>query len=211
MPHLLSAEGPVLAAGDVDGDGLDDIYVGGAKWQAGRLFLQQRDGTFRPSASVDPLFQVDRLSEDVDAVFFDANGDGHPDLYVVSGGNEFWGGDAALQDRLYVNDGHGHFARDTLALPRVSESGSCVVPGDFNGDGHVDLFVGRRAVARRYGLTPRSYLLENDGAGHFRDVTLDKAPGPAPGGTVAAAAGGDYDHDGRVDLGGTGGGRAGGG
>ena len=200
MPHLLSAEGPPLAVGDVDGDGLDDIYVGGAKWQAGRLFLQQRDGTFRPSAPVDRVFQADRLSEDVDAVFFDANGDGHPDLYVVSGGNEFWGDDAALQDRLYVNDGHGHFARDTLALPRFSESGSCVVPGDFNGVGHLDLFVGRRAVARRYGLAPRSYLLENDGAGHFRDVTLDKAPGLAQVGMVTAAAWVDYDHDGRLDL-----------
>ncbi len=200
MPHLLSAEGPPLAVGDVDGDGLDDIYVGGAKWQAGRLFLQQRDGTFRPSAPVDRVFQADRLSEDVDAVFFDANGDGHPDLYVVSGGNEFWGDDAALQDRLYVSDGHGHFARDTLALPRFSESGSCVVPGDFNGDGHLDLFVGRRGVARRYGLAPRSYLLENDGAGHFRDVTLDKAPGLAQVGMVTAAAWVDYDHDGRLDL-----------
>ena len=200
LPHLLSAEGPALAVGDVDGDGLDDIYVGGAKWQAGRLFLRQRDGTFRPSASVDRVFQADRLSEDVDAVFFDANGDGRPDLYVVSGGNEFWGDDPALQDRLYVNDGRGRFHRDTLALPRFSESGSCVVPGDFNGDGHVDLFVGRRAVSRRYGMTPRSYLLENDGTGHFRDVTLEKAPGLAEAGMVTSAAWIDYDHDGRLDL-----------
>ena len=200
IPHLLSAEGPALAVGDVDGDGLDDIYEGGAKWQAGRLFLQQRDGTFRPSASVDRVFQADRLSEDVDAVFFDANGDGRPDLYVVSGGNEFWGDDPALQDRLYVNDGRGRFHRDTLALPRLSESGSCVVPGDFNGDGHLDLFVGRRAVSRRYGMTPRSYLLENDGTGHFRDVTLEKAPGLAEAGMVTSAAWIDYDHDGRLDL-----------
>jgi len=200
MPHLLSAEGPALAVGDVDGDGLDDIYVGGAKWQAGRLFLQQRDGTFRPSASVDRVFQADRLSEDLDAVFFDANGDGRPDLYVVSGGNEFWGDDPALQDRLYVNDGRGRFHRDTLALPRLSESGSCVVPGDFNGDGHLDLFVGRRAVARRYGMAPRSYLLENDGNGHFRDVTLEKAPALAEAGMVTSAAWIDYDHDGRLDL-----------
>jgi hypothetical protein len=200
IPHLLSAEGPALAVGDVDGDGLDDIYVGGAKWQAGRLFLQQRDGTFRPSASVDRVFQADSLSEDVDAVLFDADGDGRPDLYVVSGGNEFWGDDPALQDRLYVNDGRGRFHRDTLALPRLSESGSCVVPGDFNGDGHLDLFVGRRAVARRYGMAPRSYLLENDGTGHFRDVTLEKAPALAEAGMVTAAAWVDYDHDGRLDL-----------
>ncbi|PYO96125.1 MAG: RNA-binding protein, partial [Gemmatimonadetes bacterium] len=198
IPHLLSTEGPALAIGDVDGDGRDDIYVGGAKWQAGRLLLQRPDGTFRPS--LERAFQLDSLSEDVDAVFFDANGDGRPDLYVVSGGNEFEKDDAALQDRLYVNDGHGRFHRDSLALPRLSESGSCVVPGDWNGDGHLDLFVGRRVVTRHYGLTPRSYLLENDGTGHFRDVTLEKAPALAEVGMVASAAWVDYDHDGRLDL-----------
>ena len=118
----------------------------------------------------------------------------------MSGGNEFEKEDPALQDRLYLNDGHGHFHRDSLALPRLSESGSCVVPADWNGDGHVDLFVGRRVVARHYGLTPRSYLLENDGTDHFRDVTLEKAPGLAEVGMVAAAAWVDYDHDGRLDL-----------
>jgi len=198
IPHLLSSEGPALAVGDVDGDGRDDIYVGGAKWQAGRLFIQRRDGTFR--ASPQGAFQADSLSEDVDAVFFDANGDGHADLYVVSGGNEFEKDDAPLQDRLYLNDGRGHFHRDSLALPRLSESGSCVVPGDWNGDGHLDLFVGRRVVSRHYGLTPRSYLLENDGTGHFRDVTLEKAPGLAEVGMVTSAAWVDYDHDGKLDL-----------
>jgi hypothetical protein len=198
IPHLLSAEGPALAAGDVNGDGLDDIYVGGAKWQAGRLFLQQRDGTFR--ADEQPALQADSLSEDVDAVFFDANGDGHPDLYVASGGNEFWGDAPALQDRLYVNDGHGRLRRDTLALPDVFDNGCCVAVGDFNGDGHPDLFVGRRDVPRRYGLIPRSYLLENDGTGRFRDVTRALAPALATAGMVTAAAWVDYDHDGRLDL-----------
>jgi enediyne biosynthesis protein E4 len=200
MPHLHSTEGPALAVGDVNGDGLDDVYIGGAKWQAGRLYIQQPDGTFR--ASDQPAFRADSLAEDVDAAFFDANGDGHPDLYVVSGGNEFAGQDDALQDRLYLNDGKGNFHRDSAALPRFAESGSCVVPADFNGDGHVDLFVGRRVVARGYGLTPRSYLLENDGHGHFRDVTTERSPPPslAQAGMVSSAAWVDYDGDGKLDL-----------
>lgn len=198
MTHLLSTEGPALAVGDVNGDGLDDIYIGGAKWQAGRLYLQQRDGTFRVSEQ--PAFAADSLQEDVDAVFFDANGDGFPDLYVVSGGNEFWGKDDALQDRLYINDGKGHFHRDLNALPRMAESGSVVVPADFDGDGHIDLFVGRRVVSRNYGLTPRSYLLRNDGKGHFTDVTKERAPELAQAGMVSSAAWIDYDGDGKQDL-----------
>ena len=198
IPHLLSTEGPALAVGDVNGDGLDDIYIGGAKWQPGRLYIQQKDGTFR--ASPQPALQADSLQEDVDAAFFDANGDGYPDLYVVSGGNEFRGEDDALQDRLYINDGKGNFRRDTSALPRFAESGSVVVPGDFNGDGHLDLFVGRRAVAGKYGLTPRSYLLENDGKGHFSDVTREKAPDLGEAGMVTSAAWIDYDNDGELDL-----------
>jgi hypothetical protein len=198
IPHDLSSEGPAIAVGDVNGDGLDDLYVGGAKWQPGVLFLQQRDGTFRVSDQ--PVFKSDSLFEDVDAEFFDANGDGKPDLYVVSGGHEFSGADDALQDRLYINDGHGNFRRDINALPRMAESGSCVVAGDFNGDGHLDLFVGRHAVTGAYGVSPRSYLLENDGHGHFRDVTQELAPGLVKAGMVTSAAWVDYDHDGRLDL-----------
>ena len=114
--------------------------------------------------------------------------------------HELWGDDDALQDRLYRNDGKGNFQRDPKALPRLAESGSCVLPGDFNGDGHVDLFVGRRAIGRGYGLAPRSYLLENDGTGHFRDVTQELAPALANVGMVTSAAWVDYDHDGKLDL-----------
>jgi enediyne biosynthesis protein E4 len=198
MPHLLSTEGPRLAVGDVNGDGLDDFYVGGAKWQAGRLYLQSADGTFR--ASPQPSIAADSVAEDIGATFFDANGDGHPDLLVVSGGNEFWGEDDALLPRLYLNDGKGNFQRARGALPNIFENGSCAAVGDFNGDGHPDVFIGSRAVARGYGLIPKSHLLENDGAGHFRDVTLEKAPALSQAGMVSSAAWIDYDHDGKLDL-----------
>ncbi|MGQ0561793.1 MAG: VCBS repeat-containing protein [Gemmatimonadota bacterium] len=198
MPHRLSTEGPGLAVGDVNGDGLDDIYAGGAKWQPGRLLIQRADGTFR--ASSEDVFRADSLHEDVDAAFFDADGDDHLDLYVVSGGNEFSGQDEALRDRLYLNDGRGNFRRTRDRLPDFFENGGCVAPGDFNGDGHIDLFVGGRVVARGYGLSPRSYLLQNDGTGRFRDVTNELAPALAQAGMVSSAAWLDYDNDARLDL-----------
>ena len=198
MPHVLSAEGPALAVADVDGDGLDDIFVGGAKWQPGRLMLQNPDGTFRDGDA--SAFRADSLYEDVDATFLDADGDGDPDLFVVSGGNEFWGTSEALRDRLYLNDGSGLFTRADDALPDAFENGGCVAAADFDGDGHIDLFVGGRAVARDYGATPRSQLLRNDGTGRFTDVTAEMAPGLAEAGMVAAAVWTDTDGDGGLDL-----------
>jgi enediyne biosynthesis protein E4 len=198
MPHLLSTAGPALAVGDVNGDGLDDIYAGGAKWQPGRMLLQQKDGSYVASDSA--MFAADSIFEDVDAVFFDANGDGHPDLFVVSGGNEFWGSMEQLGNRLYMNDGTGHFTRSVTALPAVFENGSCVAPGDFNGDGHVDLFVGSRVVGKQYGLSPKSHLLQNDGKGHFTDVTESLAPALLTAGMITSGVWLDYDHDGKLDL-----------
>ena len=198
MPHLLSTEGPALAVGDVNGDGLDDLYAGGAKWQPGRLLVQQKDGRYVAMDSA--VFAADSISEDVDAVFFDANGDRHPDLYVVSAGNEFWGSMPQLRDRLYINDGAGHFTKSLDGLPDFFENGSCVVPGDFNGDGHLDLFVGSRVVGKQYGLSPKSHLLLNDGRGHFRDATEQSAPALLTAGMVTSAAWLDYDRDGKLDL-----------
>ncbi|MFL5463855.1 MAG: VCBS repeat-containing protein [Gemmatimonadaceae bacterium] len=198
MPHVLSTEGPRLAVADVNGDGLDDFYVGGAKWQAGSLYVQRADGTFR--ASPQPSIAADSLSEDVGATFFDANGDDHPDLIVASGGNEFWGNEDALRPRLYINDGRGNFLRARDALPDIFENASCVAAGDFNGDGHPDLFIGSRVVSRSYGSIPRSHLLQNDGVGRFSDVTLEKAPDLSQTGMVTDAAWLDYDSDGKLDL-----------
>jgi enediyne biosynthesis protein E4 len=198
MPHVLSREGPALAVADVNGDGFDDMYVGGAKWQQGTLLLQRRDGSFR--SSVQPSLAADSLNEDVDAAFFDADGDGDRDLYVVSGGNEFWGPAEALRDRLYLNDGRGRFQRSAVALPPSFENGSCVVPGDFDGDGRIDLFVGARVISRQYGLIPRSRLLHNAGGGRFVDVTKERAPALERAGMVTSAAWLDYDGDRQLDL-----------
>src|SRR4051812_4240547 len=198
IPHLVSTEGPRVAVADVNGDGLDDFYVGGAKWQAGKLFIQQPNGTFRSAAQ--PAFAADSVAEDAGAAFVDANGDGFPDLFVASGGNEFAGQQDALRPRLYINDGHGNFQRARDAIPDIFENASTVVVGDFNGDGRADVFLGGRVVAHGYGLIPKSHLLENDGNGHFVDVTAEKAPQLADAGMVTGATWIDYDHDGKLDL-----------
>jgi len=198
IPKLLSTEGPGLAVADVNGDGLDDIYIGGAKGQPGKLFVQRRDGSF-VSAS-DATFAPDSMSEDVGAAFFDANGDGRPDLYVVSGGSEYSEGSPALQDRLYLNDGGGRFHKAVGYLPSETASGSRVAPADYDGDGHIDLFVGGRVVPWGYGTAPQSMLLHNDGTGHFTDVTQTMAPELAHVGMVTDAVWRDVDGDGRLDL-----------
>ena len=198
MPKLVSTEGPLMAVADVNGDGLDDIYIGGAKGQAKELLLQQRDGSFL--ATNQSVFAPDSLSEDVGAVFFDANGDGRPDLYVVSGGNEYSEGAQPLQDRLYINDGSGKFHKAEGLLPVEWNSGSRVVAADYDNDGHVDLFVGGRVKPWAYGADPKSMLLRNDGKGHFTDVTAKLAPELEHVGMVTDAVWRDIDGDGRLDL-----------
>ena len=198
MPKLVSTEGPYLAVGDVNGDGLDDMYIGGAKGKPGKLFIQRRDGSF--VSTNEAVFAVDSLSEDLGAVIFDANGDGRPDLYVVSGGNEYSEGAQPLQDRLYINDGAGRFHKAEGYLPTEWNSGSRVVAADYDGDGHVDLFVGGRVVPWAYGADPQSMLLHNDGTGHFTDVTAKLAPELVHVGMVTDAVWRDIDGDGRLDL-----------
>ncbi len=198
IPKLLSTEGPFMAVADVNGDGLDDMFLGGAKGQPGALLIQQADGRFVRSNP--GLFEQDAGSEDLGAVFFDADGDGHPDLYVVSGGSEFSDLAPALQDRLYLNDGRGHFRKATGSLPTEYISGSRVTAADYDGDGDIDLFVGGRVMPWHYGRDPRSMLLQNDGHGHFTDVTERLAPELARVGMVTDAVWQDVDGDGRLDL-----------
>jgi hypothetical protein len=198
IPKMLSIEGPYMAVADVNGDGLDDLFVGGARDQPGQLLIQQANGRFEKSNA--GLFEIDAVSEDLGAVFFDANGDHRPDLYVVSGGNEFSDLAPALQDRLYLNDGNGKFHKAEGYLPPETMSGSRVVAADYDGDGDLDLFVGGRVVPLHYGRNPRSMLLRNDGTGHYTDATDKMAPGLADVGMVTDAIWQDVDGDSRVDL-----------
>ncbi len=197
-PKLLSTEGPFMAVGDVNGDGLDDAFIGGAKEQAGRLLVQRPDGTF-VGANQAP-FEQDRISEDLGAAFFDADGDGDLDLYVVSGGSEFSDRVPALRDRLYLNQGRGRFRKAEGNLPTLNQSGSRVAAHDYDADGDIDLFVGGRVVPWRYGIDPPSVLLANDGRGRFTDITQGAAPELATLGMVTDAIWEDVDGDDRADL-----------
>lgn len=196
LPHMLSRSGPCLATGDVDGDGLEDLFAGGAAGQAGVIYRQRPDGAFEESAQ--PALSDDSELEDVGAALFDADGDGDLDLYVVSGGTEFEAGSARYLDRLYRNDGSGRFARDPEAVPNETASGSCVRPADYDGDGDLDLFVGGRVVPGSYPAAPPSLLLRNDG-GRFVDAGAETLPRRELG-LVTAAAWADLDGDGSPEL-----------
>lgn len=198
LPYMISRQGPPVAVGDVTGNGLDDVYIGGISGIAGKLFVQQENGSFMEFSEMQP-WSADSAYEDWGALFFDANGDAHLDLYVNSGGYRVPVSSDLLQDRLYINQGDGRFIRDTEALPEMRTSTATVTAGDFTGDGFPDLFVGGRVTPYNYPKSPRSYLLRNDG-GRFTDITEKAAPELSERGMITDAVWIDYDQNGQMDL-----------
>ncbi|MEZ4961270.1 MAG: VCBS repeat-containing protein [Saprospiraceae bacterium] len=173
LPHKFSNLGPSIAVGDVNGDGLEDFFVGGARDQAGALFVQQPNSTFKQTPGQG--WEQDASYEDMGAAFFDADGDKDLDLYVASGGSTYDANSANYQDRLYLNDGKGRFARAADALPQITASGSCVRPYDFDKDGDLDVFVGGLVSPGLYPTAPMTCLLKNDG-GKFTEVCDQVSP-----------------------------------
>ncbi|MFZ9189035.1 MAG: FG-GAP repeat domain-containing protein, partial [Algoriphagus sp.] len=196
---MLSTEGPAFAKGDVNGDGLEDLFFGGAKSFAGKLYIAKKTGgfTYQPQEA----FELDALSEDTDAVFFDADKDGDADLFVTSGGNESGFGSLDLADRLYLNDGKGNFTKGFhTGLAGVFGSSSVVVTLDLNADGALDLITGGRLIPFTYGAPADTQLWINDGKGYFTEQSATLAPGLKTLGMVTDAEVLDYDGDGLQDL-----------
>jgi hypothetical protein len=198
QPHMLSTEGPAMAIADVNGDGLEDVFIGSSKTNKKAIFVQRAEGKF--FRLLEPALEKDSMYEDVDACWADINHDGIPDLVVASGGNEYFGNDQHLQPRIYINDGHGNLSILENAFPNIFVNASCIVPYDFNGDGNTDLFIGGRSVPGKYGEIPRSYLLQNDGHGIFTDVTAGIAKDLSKVGLVTGAKWVDIDKDNDKDL-----------
>jgi enediyne biosynthesis protein E4 len=195
LPKMLSREGPKAAVGDVNGDGLADVYIGGTIGHPGQLYLQTPDGKFVKKA--EPAFDQFADFEDEAVLFFDADHDGDLDLYVGPGGNNNLPYSRQMQNRLFKNDGKGNFTLDAAAFSGIQNgvNTAVAIPYDFNHDGNIDLFVGGRSIPREYGSSPSSFLFVNDGKGHFTDIAQTKNPDIAHIGMVTGAVWADLTGD----------------
>jgi enediyne biosynthesis protein E4 len=199
LPHMHSKNGPGIAVADVNGDGLEDFYVGGATNQSGALFIQESSGKFKKSS----FAKTDTLADDMGVLFFDADNDNDVDLYIASGGCEQTKDAPSYADHLYINDGKGNFKNDSEALPKIFQSGSSIAAADYDQDGDLDLFVGGRIVPGEYPMPSESYILRNDTKNKtckFTDVTKAIAPNFLKLGLVTSALWTDVDNDGWLDL-----------
>jgi hypothetical protein len=198
IPFELSNMGPGISVGDINGDGLDDFFIGGPKDQSGVIYQQTASGKFEKSNAYAAIGN-DKVSEDMGSLLFDADGDGDKDLYVVSGGSDFPKDDPLLQDRLYINEG-GKFSLKQDALPTMINSGSCVIGSDYDKDGDMDLFIGGRVIPGNYPTPAKSCLLQNNGKGTFTDITETAAPELKNAGLICSAIWTDINNDGDQDL-----------
>lgn len=197
LPHKMSTTGPTIASEDINKDGLLDLFIGGAKNQTAKLFIQNKEGSFSEQKII--AFEKDKGHEDTGACFFDADNDGDIDLYVASGGNENPVDSKFYEDRLYLNNGNGNLKRSSGKIPPITESGSKVRAVDFDNDGDLDLFVGGRQIPGKYPFAASSYLLENN-KGIFKDITKTVFPNLKEIGMVTDALWTDFDKDGDKDL-----------
>ena len=198
LPKLISTEGPKIAVGDVNGDGLPDFFMGAAAGDTAKIFIQRKDGRFEKK--IQNAFIADAYFESIGAAFFDADGDGDLDLVVASGGNETKQGSPYLLSRLYINDGKGNFSSAAKGWPAVSVNASCVRIADFDNDGKPDVFIGARDVPGSYGAAASSVLLRNKGNGVFEDVTSSIAKDLIKIGMITDAQWADIDRDGKIEL-----------
>ena len=198
LPEQLSREGPRVTVADVNGDGLEDMYIGGGKGQSGQLYMQTRQGRFDKKGQRE--FDQYADFEETAVLFFDSDKDSDMDLYVGAGGNNMRPGSRESQHRLYKNDGKGNFSIDLAAFPNNDMNIAVVVNDDYDGDGDQDLYVGSRSVPYSYGVSPQSYIYNNDGQGHFKEVTNELNPTLGTRGMITGAAWSDINGDGGKEL-----------